>query len=100
MCIGLSNAYLMEEEHGFAIDLGIDILSQMGCRLPKRTGGIMFKTIMGFLSTKRPVKKLIPEVIGRLPVKTDPVHVGIMKMLDAFMFPCYYIMPESLSSYK
>jgi hypothetical protein len=57
----------------------------------------MFKTITGLLSTKHSVKKVTPEFIDRLPVTTDPVHVGIMKMLDAFIFPCYTGKPELLA---
>jgi hypothetical protein len=57
----------------------------------------MFKTITGLLSTKHSVKKVTPEFIDQLPVTTDPVHVGIMQMLDAFIFPCYTGKPELLA---
>jgi hypothetical protein len=96
VCYVALDAFTAIEEHDVALSLGIQILSQMGCRLPTSTPTLTLKTISGLLSTKHAAKKINQDLIDRIPVTTDPVHVGIMKMLDALMYPAYSEKPELL----
>ena len=94
ICFVMLNIHWVEEQPLDAVKLGTDILSEMGCHLPRRTTGILFKTITGLMAAKRYVKILTPEYIDKLPLSTDPVHNGIMRMLEALVYPCHMAKQE------
>ena len=85
-----------EDMNDRAVDFGIKTLAELGCKLPSSTSGAVYRTLTGLVSCKRFASKVTPEFLENLPVTSDPVHVGIMKMLDACVYPFYCRKPEYL----
>jgi predicted ATPase len=90
----LIETYAVWEKEIMAIDVGIDILIQLGCNFPRTKFATITQTVKGLLKTKRSVKKITPQFIDDLPVTEDPVHIGIMKILGSLMYPAYCRKPE------
>jgi predicted ATPase len=90
----LIETYAVWQKEIMAIDVGIDILVQLGCNFPRTKFATIAQTVKELLKTKRSVKKITPQFIDDLPVTEDPVHIGIMKILGSLMYPAYSRKPE------
>jgi predicted ATPase len=82
-----------EHKEAIAIDVGIDFLSQLGCKFPKSKVAVLAQSILGVMKTKGSVKNA-STLMEALPVTNDPAHLGIMKTLAALIYPIYSSKPE------
>ena len=89
----LIESYSCDHKEGMAINVGVDILSQLGCKFPKSKVAIVARSILGLLKTKGSVKNAAT-LIDALPITNDPAHLGIMKTLTALVYPTFYAKPE------
>lgn len=72
-----------------SVDIIVDILSQLGLKLPKRKGSTLVATLAGILKTKRRLSSLQPEDITSLPMMTEAVHLEMMRLLDQLFVVAY-----------
>ncbi|KPA13271.1 multi-sensor signal transduction multi-kinase [Candidatus Magnetomorum sp. HK-1] len=78
----ISQNYLLE-----AIDISLDILRQLGIKLPEKPGKI--DTFLGFVRNKYFLLGKNPESIMNLPLMTDKKMIAALRIINQIMLPVY-----------
>lgn len=79
------------------LEIGLDLLSQCGCKFPKSSAGITFQTLRGVIKARSNVKKYCNSTtLDLLPTIDDPFRVGMLGIINKIMPYAYMSRQEYL----
>ena len=82
-CIGNKKQKYQE-----ASDLAVNVLNELGCRLPRRA--LLFHVVKGFIGLKRTMKKVNPSDFIVYKEMTDVAQLRAIKILDILLHVAYH----------
>ena len=77
-----------------ATRVGLNVLRELGCPLPKSSLMVNCKSLLGLLETKRSVKKKKLYDIQKLARSNDPTVIAVLKTLDKLTTASFITKPE------
>lgn len=93
----LQDSYLDRHLNEEALQLGLDLLKELGHKFPKGKGSMTLATLSGLVKSKFSMNSRIPERIEALPMMIDPVKIQTMHTLDKCCTAAYLLMHDILA---